>query len=231
MSKTKTALITGATGNLGKVVTDLMVSNGYRIIGTTEPGRKCPADTESVQYRAIDLTNAELTRLFIQEIHEASGPIDAVVCLVGGFAMAGVTEAETDDFTRMINLNFHTAFNTVQPVLKDSKERGGAGHIILVGAKPAFDSQAAKAAFPYALSKSMVIKLAEVINADIKNHGYKASVIVPSIIDTLPNREAMPDANFSDWVTPESIAEKIAFLCGERGQDLRDTILRIYGRV
>jgi NAD(P)-dependent dehydrogenase (short-subunit alcohol dehydrogenase family) len=83
--------------------------------------------------------------------------------------------------------------------------------------------------FPYVLSKSMVIKMAEVINADSKHSNTTATVIVPSIIDTPPNRAAMPDANFSDWVTPESIADKIAFICGEGGKDLRETVLKIYG--
>ena len=99
----------------------------------------------------------------------------------------------------------------------------------MIGAKPVFEPNAARAVFPYALSKTMIIKMAEVINADTRQNNTTATVIVPSIIDTPPNRAAMPDANFSDWVKPESIAEKIAFICGEGGMDLRETVLKIYG--
>jgi len=73
------------------------------------------------------------------------------------------------------------------------------------------------------------LRMAEVINADTQTNNARATVIVPSIIDTLPNREAMPEANFANWVTPESIAEKIVFVCSEKGMDLRQTVLKVYG--
>ncbi len=143
--------------------------------------------------------------------------------------MATLAETSHEALEKMINLNFFTAFNTIQPILRLLKDQEDRKNIVLIGAKPVFEPNAAKAVFPYALSKTMIIKMAEVINADSRQNNTTATVIVPSIIDTLPNRAAMPDANFSDWVNPESIAEKIAFICGEGGKDLRETILKIYG--
>ena len=81
---------------------------------------------------------------------------------------------------------------------------------------------------PYALAKSSVIDLAGLINSDENLDNVQASVIVPSIIDTPPNREAMPDSNFKDWVTPEAIAQNIGHLLSDSASSLRNTILKLY---
>ncbi len=224
----KIAIITGATGNLGKAVTKKMVSDGYTVIGTTEPGKNEP-EQEHVHYEAVDLMDEAAADEFIKKVHKEHGGIDALVCLVGGFGMASLPDTKHADLEKMIRLNFYTAFNTLQPALNVMKDQKNLAKIILVGAKPVFEVQAFKALFPYALSKSMVINMAAVINADWQKHNATATVVVPSIIDTPPNREGMPDANFDDWVTPESIAEKIVFVCSDAGRDLRETVLKVYG--
>ena len=225
----KIAVVTGATGNLGKAVTKVMANAGFMVIGTTEPGKEHPSDHENVVYKAVDLMDVDNARSFIEEVRLDYGRIDAAICLVGGFDMATLPETSHEALEKMIKLNFYTAFNTVQPILRILNDQKWRRSIVMIGAKPVFEPSVARAVFPYALSKSMIVKMAEVINADAKLSNTTATVIVPSIIDTPPNRKAMPDADYTDWVTPESIAEKILFICGNGGKDLRETILKIYG--
>jgi NAD(P)-dependent dehydrogenase (short-subunit alcohol dehydrogenase family) len=82
----------------------------------------------------------------------------------------------------------------------------------------------------YALSKSLVFRLAELLNREAAGTGVVAVVVVPSIIDTAPNRRAMPDSDFSAWVKPEKIAELIHYHSSTEAADLREPVLRIYGR-
>lgn len=227
---TKIALITGAGGNLGKAVAVKMADEGFQVIGTIMPGNIGNVQSDDrIIYREVDLMDAKGLELFIGQIYSSYGNINAVICLVGGFDMAGITEAATQDLQKMIDLNFYTAFHTIQPVLKMLNTGDEMIRIIFVSAKPAFDAGAARKVFPYALSKSMVVKMAEMINADAKNLNATASVIVPSIIDTSANRKAMPDADFSSWVSPESIADIIALICSDDGKDLRESIFKIWG--
>lgn len=58
----------------------------------------------------------------------------------------------------------------------------------------------------------------------------RAGVIAPSVIDTPPNRKAMPDADFDKWVPPARIAEAILFLLSDAGQMLHEPILKMYHR-
>ena len=225
----KIAIITGATGNLGKAVTQKMINSGYSVIGTTEPGKDDQSGDEQVTYKAVNLIDPEAAHSFVKEVISIHGKIDAAICLVGGFDMATLQKTSHEALQKMINLNFFTAFNTIQPILRLLKDQTERKSIVFISAKPVFEPSVAKEVFPYALSKSMILKMAEVINADSRQNNTIATVIVPGIIDTPPNRVAMPDANFADWVSPESIAGKIAFICGAGGEDLRETVLKIYG--
>lgn len=145
--------------------------------------------------------------------------------------MSGLVESGKEALDKMIGLNFFSAFNVVKSLLNRTKGQPSPVHIVFMGAKPAVEKGGSKGVFPYALSKSMVISLADAINAESDELNAFASVMVPSIIDTPPNRESMPDANFNDWVTPESIADKIYFVCSGQGRDLRGTMLKVYGDV
>jgi hypothetical protein len=50
------------------------------------------------------------------------------------------------------------------------------------------------------------------------------------MIDTLQNRESIPDADFTIWVTPESLAEVILFLSSGAARDVHSAALPVFGR-
>jgi hypothetical protein len=52
--------------------------------------------------------------------------------------------------------------------------------------------------------------------------------VVPSTIATAANRNAMPDADFTKWVSAEQIANAIYFYCSEDGSALREPIIKVY---
>jgi NAD(P)-dependent dehydrogenase (short-subunit alcohol dehydrogenase family) len=58
----------------------------------------------------------------------------------------------------------------------------------------------------------------------------RINAVLPSIIDTPANRRAMPDADFSRWVSPRSLASVIRFLLSEDARDVSGAALPVYGR-
>ena len=82
----------------------------------------------------------------------------------------------------------------------------------------------------YAVSKAALVALVKNVAAEGKKFGVTANVVLPSTIDTPVNRKAMPDADFSRWVAPESIAKLIVFLTSEAASDLSGAVIPIYGR-
>lgn len=224
-------IVTGSAGNLGGAVTNALLEAGYTVEATVRNEKELGGqpDHPKLNSTVVDLMIEEAAARFVDAVVERHGQVDAAIMLVGGFAMGSLEEVGEKELDQMFSLNFKTAYFTARPVFRQMQEKNIAGRLVVVGAKPALVSSAAKAVIPYAISKSMVVKLAEILNAIGKKQGIVTSVIVPSTIDTAPNRKSMPDANFDDWVKPESIARTILDLIGETGKDWRETVIKLYG--
>jgi NAD(P)-dependent dehydrogenase (short-subunit alcohol dehydrogenase family) len=226
----KNVLITGASGNLGKASVEKFLEEGYKVIVTVSPGKKIGFETdgEILSYEA-DLTNEKNVEEVMTKVISEHQSIDAALLLVGGFATGGIKDTDGASLKKMYALNFETAYYAARLVFLQMQKQATGGRIILVGARPSLNATDGKDLLAYALSKSLIFKLAEFLNAEGASQNVVTSVIIPSVIDTQVNRQANPTANFSDWVKPEEIAEVISFITSANGNTLRDSIFKIYG--
>lgn len=224
----KSVLVTGASGNLGGAVTQKLLSDGFKIFTTSVPNDKAPTD-ERIHTKVVDLFDENDCAAYLKEITGQGNDIQAGILLVGGFAMGSIAETGIDAMDKMIRLNFYTAFSMAKPLF-DHFEKQGGGQIILIGARPALKPAQGKQAVAYALSKSLIFHLAELINESGRDKNIRASVVVPSTIDTVPNRQSMPDADFSKWVPADKIADVISFLLTDSGSMLRETVVKVYNQ-
>ena len=80
----------------------------------------------------------------------------------------------------------------------------------------------------YGLSKSLLFKLADYLNAEAKGKNVMVTVVAPSTLDTEPNRKSMPNANPANWVKPAALAEILEFIVSEKSAPLRETVLKVY---
>jgi len=80
----------------------------------------------------------------------------------------------------------------------------------------------------YALSKSLLFKLAEFLNESAKGKNVTATVVAPSTLDTPLNRKSMPDTNPADWVSPQKLAELLEYTVSDSSSILRETVLKAY---
>ncbi len=226
----KNVLITGASGNLGKAAVEKFMAEGYKVVATVSPGKKLGFEVAGdVETFEADLTDEKNVESAIAKIIGEHHSIDVALLLVGGFAAGGIRETDGASLKKMYALNFETAYYTARPVFLQMQKQLSGGRIVLVGARPALNAADGKNLLAYALSKSLLFKLADFLNAEGATKNVIASVIVPSTIDTPVNRQTMPSANFSDWVKPEEIAEVMAFITSANGNALRDSVFKIYG--
>ena len=223
----KSIIITGATGNLGGAVTRRLLADGYELYTTLLPQEKAHGDPH-VHGEQVDLQNEADCARYVSAV-SAHGGLSAGILLVGGFQMGGLSDTHLADLDKMFKLNFYTAFTMVKPLFEYFSKAGG-GQIILIGARPALKPADGKGVVAYALSKSLIFQLAEIINQSGKDKNVRASVIVPSTIDTPINRQSMPDADFTHWVPADSIADTIAYLLSDSGGMLRESVIKVYNQ-
>ena len=222
----KTVLVTGATGNLGTAVVNKFLAEGDRVIGTVN--RIAPA-SNPFEAVPVDLNDEADTEAIVNNIVEKYGAIDVLVATAGGFAMGNIHNTKSSDLNWQYQLNFETAYHVVKPVFKYMMQRGS-GRIFLIGSRPGVEDKGSKDVMAYALSKSLLQKLASMLNEEAKNTDVVTSLIVPSVIDTPANRKAMPNANFDAWVKAEAIADVIYFYCSDAGAIIREPIIKVYNK-
>jgi len=147
---------------------------------------------------------------------------------VGGFG-GGQSVAETTDETweKMLGLNLRSAYTIFRAVLP-GMIKAGKGRIVAVGARAALDPMANFAA--YSVSKTALVALVKTVALEVKDSGITANVVLPSVIDTPANRAAMPSADASKWVTPESIADLLVWLASDNARNVSGAAIPIYGR-
>jgi NAD(P)-dependent dehydrogenase (short-subunit alcohol dehydrogenase family) len=224
-------IITGANGNLGLSVVNRLLGDGYHILAASGlSGAGNLPHHQNLEIQEIDLLDEERAQKFVESSLQKNPDIEGAVLLVGGFAIGKLAETKKADLDKMINLNFYTGYHIVRPLLSHFLNRPQGGQFIMVGSRPGLDVSNGKDFFAYSLSKAMIFRLADFINAEGKDKCVTATVIVPSTIDTEANRKAMPGADFSKWVPAENIADAISFTLSETGRMLRESVIKIYNR-
>ena len=218
----KNIIITGANGNLGSAVVKKFLEEGYRVIAVDQSDNHLSfaKQNSNFEFRTVDLAKEDVASDFVQEMIGKHKTIDGALLLVGGFAMGGIDKTTGADIDK-------TAYFLARPIFQHMMSNGS-GRLVLVGARPALKPEQGKGVIAYTLSKSLLFKLAELLNAEAKGKNVVTSVIAPSTIDTPENRKSMPDANPANWVKPEQIAETLEFICSDKSSVLREPIYKVY---
>jgi NAD(P)-dependent dehydrogenase (short-subunit alcohol dehydrogenase family) len=206
MEAIKNILVTGAAGNLGDAVVTTLVKSGYQVVAAVHNVQgKEMSGSSNPEFHAIEASDEGAVREFIDAVLSRHNTLHAVILLVGGFTPGTLEKTSMEDIRKMISLNFETAFHYVRPVMSRMKQQTSGGKIIMVGSRPGKNPAAAKTAVAYALSKSLLFRLAEIVNEEGKSKSISATVFVPGTLDTEANRKSMPDADFSKWNKPVDI--------------------------
>lgn len=226
----KTAIVTGASGNLGRAIVDKLLKQEFHVVAIVPPNDPNPLETnhEHLTIQEVDLLNEQETSHLIQSILLSGKSIEAAVLTVGGFAMGSIDATSTASIMRQVELNFSTAYNIIRPLFAQMRQQHS-GRIFLVGARPGLNGREGQGMVAYSLGKSLVFRLAELLNEEARGSQVVTHVIVPSTLDTPQNRKAMPDANHASWVKPADIADIIHFHCQEAATPIRESIIKIYG--
>ena len=228
-SSSKTIIITGANGNLGLAVTKTFLDKGYKVIATVRNEsaiKEIPAHP-NLEVSLVNLSNENDAGAFVESTVAKYKNVHAVLMLVGGFAAGDITTTTGADIKQQFALNFETAYYVARPAFAHMMENDH-GRLVFIGARPAIKPAQGKGLIAYALSKSLLFTLADFLNQTAKGKNVTATVVVPSTIDTPPNRESMPNADPSNWVTPAALAEILEFIVSDAASPVRETVLKVY---
>ena len=231
-------VIMGATGALGTAIVDAFASRGDRVIAVAR-SRSDVSQLASKYPGVVTGDTADLTsRLEVDELWERIDRVGVprwVVNATGGYRAGKVVDSTPDDFTFMMDLNLGTAWwscraasRRMQSIPSPSGGGQGGGCIVNVSSRSALVAEPGAAA--YAVAKAGVITLTKVLAAELKSSGVRVNAVVPAIIDTPANRQALPEKLMQKAVAPAEIAAVIAYLCSEAAAAITGAAIPVYGK-
>jgi NAD(P)-dependent dehydrogenase (short-subunit alcohol dehydrogenase family) len=209
-------IVTGGTGGLGQAVVAAFLELGDRVavpwIAADEAQRlrdRFPTPLRADQLVLVEADIADAAGA--SALLSAAGDVTVVVNGAGGFAGGAHPETGLEVWDRLYRVNVRTTAAMCRAALPGLLARGR-GAIVNIAAHAALDPPGGLGA--YVASKAAVVAFTRSLARETPP-GIRVNAVLPTTIDTPANRAAMPDADFSRWTRPESIADAIVWLSSD----------------
>ena len=217
----KICVITGGGSGIGRASAIQMASEGAVAVVVGRTASKVEAVRDEIaanggaaQAYGVDVGDEDGVRRMVSEILDARGKIDVLINNAGHSSprrMLLTTTAE--DLRSVYESNLVGSVFCSQAVVPSMK-KAGRGTIINVSSMAGV-SASPLAGMSYSAAKAAVINFTAFLNAELRNTGIRASVVIPGEVDTpiLDGRPVVPDAEARQtMVTAEDTAEAITLI-------------------
>jgi 3-oxoacyl-[acyl-carrier protein] reductase len=240
-ASSKTALITGASGGIGKALATRLAKDGFDLVvhyaGNSAKAEELVAElkqggAKAIAIKADVVIAADVESLFKRSFDEF-GRIDAVVHTAGIMPLFPISSGDVESFDKVISTNLRGTFL----VLSQAAQRMTSGGRIVV-----FSSSVLAKSFPnygaYIASKAGVEGLVRVLANELRGRNITVNAVAPGPTGTdlflKGKNEALIKelANLAPLArlgTPEDVAGVVSFLVGPDGGWVSAQVLRANG--
>lgn len=231
----KNVLITGAGGSVGSGVAQTLLKNecqvglAYRSSSHENYLKSLEGFNEDrVLLLPSDLNNPKAADNIVRKMKDQFGKIDMLFNAVGGW-LGGkkLHEHLLDELQKMLLIDTVPTFNIMKAVLPVMQEQHS-GKIVNFISMSIFGKEKNNAI--YTASKSAVNALSHAAAQEYSADNIQVFTIAPTTINSESNRQAMPNADYSAWVSIDAIAELAIDLLKD-GKYLSGTTFKMSGRV
>jgi NAD(P)-dependent dehydrogenase (short-subunit alcohol dehydrogenase family) len=218
--------VTGGFGALGAATVYAALGAGAQVVAIDRTDPPAGGLGDATCLGGVDLADPHAAKEALAAASKSMGGLDALVNIAGTFRYETVADGDLDTWDLLYRINLRTAVAASQAALEHLK---AGGRIINIGAASALKAGAGIGA--YTASKSGVMRLTETLAEELKERDITVNALLPSILDTPPNRADMPTADFARWVTPQQLADVILFLLSDQSSAITGALIPVTGRV
>ena len=240
-SLTKTAVVTGASGGIGRMVAKRLASDGFAITvhysGNPAKAEAVVAEINNVGGKAIavqaDVANASDVERLFQESIDAFGKPTVVVHCAGIMPNLLISSGDVETFDKVIAINLRGTFL----VLAQAAQHVPAGGRII-----AFSSSVIAVSFPtygpYIASKAGVEGLVHVLANELRGRNITVNAVAPGPVGTELFLKGKNEAQINEFKklpplerlgVPVDISNVVSFLAGPDGGWVNSQVLRANG--
>lgn len=228
------AVITGATGGLGRAVAARLAAAGAQLalFGTNAErlerlARELNLPPDRWLTCALDLRDAEGAQTAAQAVIEKFGRAEILVHAIGGWTGGRpVVQVPARDVIDMLQQHLWTTFHVAQAFVPHLVTNGW-GRMIMISSPLASNPPAHSA--PYAIGKAAEEALVLTLARELRDSGVTANVLQVRTIDVEHKRDHEPGPENASWTTPEEIAAMILYLCSGEARIVNGARIPMYG--
>ncbi len=235
----KTALITGASGGIGRAIALRLAKDGFSLALVYN----------NSQRKAVELLEelgceAKLYKCDVKSAHEVNNTVNAVLADFGEISVlvnnAGIaqqklfTDITDEDWQNMIATNLSGAFYFSRAVLHDMIKRKS-GKIINIAS--VWGETGASCEVHYSAAKAGLIGMTKALAKEVGLSGISVNAVSPGVIktdmlkaftadDLEALREEIPLNRLGE---AEDVADAVAFLAGENADYMTGHVLSVNG--
>jgi 3-oxoacyl-[acyl-carrier protein] reductase len=209
-----TALVTGATGGIGRAIAFALGRAGYRVgvCARTPSGLRTllddlrPAGVTAHGYPA-DVGVAADVAVMTGEIVRTLGPVDVLVNNAGIAILKPFDQLSLEDWDSTMATNLRSLFLVTREVLPGMRTRGGGAivNIASLAGRNGFTGGAA-----YAASKHAVLGFSRSLMLEVRKENIRVITICPGSVDTpLMQQQSMLRPDLARILQPEDVAETV----------------------
>jgi 3-oxoacyl-[acyl-carrier protein] reductase len=238
---TRSAIVTGASGGIGRAVAKRLANDGFEIAlayaGNPARAQEVVAEIKAAGGQAFaiqaDIANVEAVQSLFKQTQDTYGRIDVVVNNAGIMPLSPIAKGDVETFDKVIATNLRGTFLVLAQAAQHVAE---GGRII------ALSSSVLAKSFPtygaYIASKAGVEGLVHVLANEMRGRKVTVNVVAPGPVGTELFLKGKTQAQIDELSKvpplerlgqPEDIANVVSFLAGPDGGWVNGQVLRANG--
>ena len=230
----RVAIVAGAAGGLGKVVTRDLAAAGMRLALVDlrlTPLKALGAELGLAEDRwmavAADLRKAALAEKAVASVADRFGKVEILVHVVGGYhGGESVVDGRDAEVAAMLSQHLWTTLNMARAVVPRMATAGW-GRIVAVSSPLA--AAPTKDVAPYAVGKAAQEALLGTLAREVAGTGTTVNLIIVRTIDVEHERDAKPTVKNASWTTPEEISVTIRHLLSDEAGVINGAKIPLFG--
>lgn len=239
------AVVTGATGGLGKAMCQALAAQGRKLVASHLPGGEFVQEAKDWQAELgndgikvaiypLDVTDYDSCKTFVDTVEKEVGPIDILVNNAGITNDAPLKRMKPEQWNQVINVNLNSMFNMCSQVFDGMCERGF-GRIVNISSLNGEKGQFGQS--NYAATKAGIYGFTKSIAQEGARKGVTANAVSPGYVDT-PMVRKVPEKILNNIIEgipvgrlgqPEDIARAVSFLTADEAGYVTGTNLSVNG--
>lgn len=232
----KNVFITGASGALGSVVTEQLLSRGYQVAA------HCHSQAgveELLQRLGSQVTKHNMLAFHHDALHTQQGvetvlkhaesffsgsPL-SLIHTVGRFSYHQCEDSLESEFDDLIHSNFKSSWLLARALIPHMKKQNF-GRMVFVSSRSTLGVGEAGMGL-YLASKSALNMWIQCLAKEVLGKSITINAVLPTIIDTPANRQGMKDADYSQWVNPKDLSAFIISLLAKESDCIHGALLPV----